>query len=138
MQDDDGIPAGHETVLVAEDDAQLRSLVIRCLSASGYSVLEACDGTEALKMASSHLGFIDLLVTDMVMPNLSGKELAERLLIERPAMRVIYMSGYSDEAIARHGALTPGAVFLQKPVAPNALVRAVRCALDAELALTGA
>ena len=134
--DDDAAPAGHETVLVAEDDPQLRSLVCRCLSASGYSVLEACDGVAALKMASSHLGFIDLLVTDMVMPNLSGKELAERLLLERPALRVLYMSGYSDEAIARHGALTPGAVFLQKPVAPNALVRAVRCALDAELALT--
>jgi signal transduction histidine kinase/CheY-like chemotaxis protein len=129
----DGVAAsGHETVLVAEDEPQLRSLVRRCLVARGYSVLDACDGAEALRIAAAHNGPLELLVTDLVMPNVSGKELAERLLIERPSLRVLYMSGYSDEAIARHGELTPGAVFLQKPVTPDALVRAVRAALDSE------
>ena len=131
--EDDGVLAGRETVLVAEDDPQLRSLVRRCLASSGYSVIEACDGAQALDLAASHVGTIDLLVTDIVMPNLSGKDLAERLLLDRPGLRVLYMSGYSDEAIARHGELTPGAVFLQKPVTPNALVRAVRSTLDTEL-----
>jgi two-component system, cell cycle sensor histidine kinase and response regulator CckA len=130
-----GNPTGNETVLVAEDDPQVRSLVRRCLVTHGYTVIEAHDGVEALRMAAAHFGELDLLVTDMVMPNISGKELAQRLLMERPNLRVLYMSGYSDEAIGRHGELTPGAVFLQKPVAPDALVRAVRAALDSELAV---
>jgi len=130
---DDVIAApGHETVLVAEDDPQLRALVCRCLLAGGYSVLEACDGAEALEVAAAHIGPLQLLITDVVMPNVSGKELAERLLLVRPRLLVLFMSGYSDAAIARHGELTPGATFLQKPVAPDALMRAVREILDAE------
>jgi two-component system cell cycle sensor histidine kinase/response regulator CckA len=119
-------------VLVAEDDVQLRSLEGRCLAPRGYSVLEACDGQESIEMASAHDGPMHLLVTDVVMPNLSGKELAERLMVMRPGLRVLFMSGYSDEAIARHGELTPGAVFLQKPVVPEALALAVRTILDAQ------
>ena len=130
--DDTGAPSGNETVLVAEDDPQLRALVCRCLLAGGYSVLEASDGAEALEVAASHIGALQLLVTDVVMPNVSGKELAERLLLLRPGLLVLFMSGYSDAAIARHGELTPGATFLQKPVAPDALMRAVREILDAE------
>jgi signal transduction histidine kinase/ActR/RegA family two-component response regulator len=123
-------PSGRETVLVAEDDVQLRSLVGRCLQGRGYSVLEACDGAQALAVAAAHNGPMHLLVTDVVMPKLSGMELAERLVESRPGLRVLFMSGYSNEAIARHGELTPGAVFLQKPVAPDALALAVRTILD--------
>jgi signal transduction histidine kinase len=123
--------SGRETVLVAEDDVQLRSLVGRCLQGRGYSVLEACDGAHALEVAAAHEGPMHLLVTDVVMPNLSGRELAERLVESRPGLRVLFMSGYSSEAIARDGELTPGAMFLQKPVAPDALATAVRTILDA-------
>jgi DNA-binding NtrC family response regulator len=130
--DDATTPHGNETVLVAEDDPQLRALVCRCLLAGGYSVLEACDGAEALEVAAAHIGPLELLVSDVVMPNVSGKELAERLLLVRPGLLVLFMSGYSDAAIARHGELTPGATFLQKPVAPDALLRTVREILDAE------
>jgi two-component system cell cycle sensor histidine kinase/response regulator CckA len=124
-------PSGRETVLVAEDDVQLRSLVGRCLQGRGYSVLEACDGAHALEVAAAYDGPMHLLVTDVVMPNLSGRELAERLVESRPGLRVLFMSGYSSEAIARDGELTPGAMFLQKPVAPDALALAVRTILDA-------
>jgi signal transduction histidine kinase/CheY-like chemotaxis protein len=124
-------PRGRETVLVAEDDVQLRSLVGRCLEGRGYLVLEASDGAQALEVAEAYDGPMDLLVTDVVMPKLSGIELAERLVVARPGLRVLFMSGYSNEAIARHGQLTPDAVFLQKPVAPDALAIAVRSILDA-------
>ena len=123
---------GHETVLLAEDDAPLRALVRRCLVSRGYVVLEARNGQEALDVASNHSGPIDLLLTDVVMPNLSGRELAERLVVQRPSMRVVFMSGHSDEAVARHGVLTTTSSFLQKPVLPDALGRVVREVLDAD------
>lgn len=128
---DTAASSGRETVLIAEDDVQLRSLVGRCLQGRGYSVLEACDGAHALEVAAAYDGPMHLLVTDVVMPNLSGTELAERLVESRPGLRVLFMSGYSSEAIARDGELTPGAMFLQKPVAPDALALAVRTLLDA-------
>ena len=130
MRTNGAAPHGRETVLVAEDDVQLRSLVGRCLQGRGYSVLEARDGAHALELAAAHIGPMHLLVTDVVMPNLSGRELAERLMESRPGLRVIFMSGYSTEAITRHGELAPGAMFLQKPVAPDALAQAVRTILD--------
>jgi CheY-like chemotaxis protein len=121
---------GHETVLVAEDEAQMRSLLRRCLASRGYQVLEASHGREALEVAARHDGPIDLLLTDVVMPHMSGKELAERLRSLRPGLRVLFISGYSDEAIERHGVLAPGAVFLQKPMQPDVVVRTVRQVLD--------
>jgi signal transduction histidine kinase/CheY-like chemotaxis protein len=123
---------GHETVLLAEDDAQLRALVRRCLVSRGYIVLEAKHGEEALEIAQNHAGPIHLLLTDVVMPNTSGRALAERLMVDRPDMRVLFMSGHSDEAVARHGVLTSTSAFLQKPVLPDALGRIVREVLDAD------
>ena len=125
---DDSI--GTETVLVAEDEAQMRTLLRRCLTGRGYTVLEASHGREALDVAAAHDGPIHLLLTDVVMPHMSGNELARRLLAARPGLRVLFLSGYSDEAIERHGVLAPGSAFLQKPVRPDVLARTVRQVLD--------
>jgi signal transduction histidine kinase/ActR/RegA family two-component response regulator len=124
--------AGHETVLLVEDEAQVRSLVRRCLTSKGYAVLDASHGKEALEVADEHRGTIQLLLTDVVMPHMSGKELAERMRAQRPDIRVLFFSGHSDEAIERHGVLTPESAFLQKPVDPDVLLRTVRDVLDAE------
>ena len=129
---------GTETVLIAEDETQLRALMRRALSSRGYVVLEASHGREALEVAERHAGPIHLLLTDVVMPHLSGRELAERLMVQRPGLRVLFISGYADEAIERHGALTPGAVYVQKPVLPDALAERVREVLDAQPAASGA
>jgi two-component system cell cycle sensor histidine kinase/response regulator CckA len=126
---------GAETILVAEDEAELRALMRRALERQGYHVLQAGDGAEALDVAANHDGPIHLLVTDVVMPRLSGKELAVRLLERRPGIRVLFISGYSDEAIERHGVLTPDSVYLEKPVSPDALSRTVRELLDTQLAV---
>ena len=127
----DAVPSGSETVLLVEDESQVRAVMRRTLAGCGYRVLEASHGVEAIELAARHRGPIHLLVSDVVMPQLSGKETAERLLRERPKLKVLFVSGYADEAIARHGELTPGAVFVQKPVLPDALARAVRELLDA-------
>ncbi|HWC74316.1 MAG TPA: ATP-binding protein, partial [Gemmatimonadales bacterium] len=121
---------GHETVLVTEDESQMRGLLRRCLASRGYHVLEARHGPEALEIAARHEGTIHLLLTDVVMPHMSGKELAERLQRLRPGLRVLFISGYSDEAIERHGVLAPATTFLQKPLQPDSLARAVRRVLD--------
>jgi two-component system, cell cycle sensor histidine kinase and response regulator CckA len=121
---------GAETILLVEDENELRALLRRALEAHGYAVLDAGDGVAALETARAFPGTIHLLLTDVVMPQLSGTELAATLLDERPATRVIFMSGYSDEAIERHGVLAPDSVFLQKPVSPDALSRTVREVLD--------
>jgi signal transduction histidine kinase/ActR/RegA family two-component response regulator len=126
----DDASGGDETVLVAEDEGQMRTLLRRCLASRGYRVLEASHGAEALQIAAAHRGPIHLLVTDVVMPHMSGKDLAQRLQTERPDLRVLFISGYSDEAIERHGVLSPGSAFLQKPLQPDVLARAVRQILD--------
>ena len=126
----DDMSTGTETVLVTEDEAQMRLLLRRCLASRGYTVLEASHGGEALEVVARHHGPIDLLVTDVVMPHMSGKELAQRLQADRPELRVLFISGYSDEAIERHGVLAPGAAFLQKPLHPDVLARTVRQILD--------
>jgi two-component system cell cycle sensor histidine kinase/response regulator CckA len=131
------VAGGTETLLVAEDEEQLRALVRRYLGTRGYTILEARDGREAIDVAQSHKGPIHLLVTDVVMPHMSGKELAKRLQQERPGLRVLFISGYSSEAIERHGELAPDSVFLQKPIQPVALARAVREILDDEPATHG-
>jgi CheY-like chemotaxis protein len=121
---------GSETILVAEDDGQVRSLIRRSLEACGYRVLEAAHGEEALARAAEHAGAIHLLVTDVVMPRLGGQTLAERLRAERSNLRIVFLSGYSHDAVTHHGALAAEAAFVQKPVSPEELMRVVRVALD--------
>ncbi len=118
--------AGTETVLVVEDDLQVRELARRVLERSGYTVLAANDAEAAMAIADRHPGHIHLLITDMILPRLSGRELAARLGIHRPAIKVLYVSGTSDEAIARHRVLAPGTEFLEKPFSLDGLLRKVR------------
>jgi PAS domain S-box-containing protein len=120
---------GSETILLIEDEEEVRDLAKEILEASGYRVLVACHAAEALPIVKSHDGIIHLVVTDVVMPQMSGPELAERIKTLRPNLRVLYMSGYADNAIVQHGVLEAGLAFLQKPFTPDALVRKVREAL---------
>ncbi|HLY61482.1 MAG TPA: response regulator [Terriglobia bacterium] len=122
---------GQETVLVAEDDGPIRLLVRVSLEARGFTVLEAPDGLEALSLAAQHKGTIHLLLTDLVMPEISGRTLSQRLAAMHPETKVLFMSGYTDDAVIRHGGLEAGTAFLQKPFTPDALVRKVREVLDA-------
>ena len=124
--------AGTETVLVAEDDDLLRPLASELLRKLGYHVLEARDSAEALKAARGHPGEIHLIVSDVVMPGGGGFELAKQIRAERPTMRVLFMSGYTDEAVVRHGLLERGLNYLQKPFTPAVLTRRVREVLDAK------
>ncbi|MGH7593510.1 MAG: response regulator, partial [Gemmatimonadales bacterium] len=127
------VSRGAETILLAEDEPELRQLLRRSLQRQGYTVLEAEDGEAALVVAANHRDVIHMLVTDVIMPHLSGRDLAERLLKSRPATRVLFMSGYSDDAIERHGMLMPDSRLLQKPVSPEVLLHAVRELLDGDL-----
>jgi signal transduction histidine kinase len=124
-------PRGAETVLLADDEAPILKVAKRILEGAGYTVIAASDGAEAVKVAAAHKGTIDLLVTDMVMPHLGGRQVADKLRAERPGLRVLYLSGYTDTAAARQGLMEPGAEFLQKPFATDSLVRRVREVLDA-------
>jgi len=126
-----GSAAGTETVLLAEDDDMLRPLGRDLLTKLGYRVLEARDSDEALTIARTHKGEIHLLVTDVVMPGGGGFQLAQRLAAKRREMRILYMSGYTDETVVRHGLLDRGLNYLQKPFTPAALARRVREMLDA-------
>ncbi len=127
-----GTVAGTETVLVSEDDALVLPLATELLTKLGYRVLAARHSTEALAVAHGHQGDIHLLVSDVVMPGGGGFQLAQQLLAERPGMKVLYMSGYTDEAVVRHGLLARGTNFLQKPFTPAVLARKVREVLDAK------
>jgi CheY-like chemotaxis protein len=122
---------GTETILLAEDDAMVRPLAKSLLDKLGYTVLEADNAEQALRVARAHPGPIHLLVSDVVMPGASGRELARRLAETRPDTRVLYVSGYTDDAIVYHGMLEPGLHFLQKPFTPAVLARKVREVLDA-------
>ncbi len=126
-------PRGVETLLVVEDEAEVRALVRDALAMIGYKVLEAPDGRAALRIAEEEAGHIHLLVTDVVMPGLNGAQVADRLKASHPETRVLYMSGYTDDRISHHGVLTPGTTLLSKPFTPHALARKVREALDARL-----
>jgi len=121
---------GSETVLVVEDDETVRKLVERMLQEHGYGVLGARRGEEALQLCVQHEGGIDLLLTDMVMPGMNGRELSERLTTLRPELKVLYMSGYADRAINRRDLITPETPFLQKPFSPEELLRQVRQILE--------
>ena len=125
--------AGNETILLVEDETMVRTLAQRSLQRSGYHVLVASHGEEALSVALQHQGTIHLLLTDVVMPIMGGKETADRLQLQRPALKVLYMSGYTDDTIAQHGVLCPGTQFLHKPFIPDALTRKVRESLDLAL-----
>ena len=121
---------GSETVLVVEDVAAVRAVARQMLERHGYTVLEAPDGETALRLAGKHQGPIRLLLTDVVMPEVSGRQLADQLLELRPDMKVLFMSGYTDDAIVRHGVLQEGIAYLQKPFTPETLARKVRAVLD--------
>jgi two-component system, cell cycle sensor histidine kinase and response regulator CckA len=122
---------GRGTVLVVEDDEQLRRLTHRALAGHGYTVLEADRGSTALDIARRHKGQIDLLLTDVIMPDTNGRKLAETIQAARPGLRVLYMSGYPDGAIASHGMLEPGVAYLAKPFTTEAVTRRVREVLEA-------
>jgi two-component system, cell cycle sensor histidine kinase and response regulator CckA len=120
------VPTGTETVLLVEDEDGVRELLQEILTEQGYRVLAASRGSEALLISDSTHEEIPLLVTDVVMPKMSGRELAHRLRLSRPALRVLYLSGYTEEAIAQHGIIEPDAAFLQKPFTRADLARKIR------------
>ncbi|HZQ81346.1 MAG TPA: PAS domain S-box protein [Gaiellaceae bacterium] len=121
---------GVESILLVEDETVVRHLVAEILESSGYSVLQAGDGPSALELLRRHTGAIDLLVTDVVMPGMSGPEVANAVTSMRPGTQVLYISGYTDSAIGHHGVLEPGIAFLQKPFSADDLTRKVRSIFD--------
>jgi two-component system, cell cycle sensor histidine kinase and response regulator CckA len=126
------IPRGHETVLLVEDEEVIRRMVNAILLSSGYQVLQASHGAEAVRVAREYQGDIHLMLTDVVMPEMSGYLLAEKLRVLRPDMQVIFMSGYSDETIRLHGEWNPDAPFIHKPFTPEGLNHKIRQVLDAQ------
>lgn len=124
------LPQGRETILVVEDEKDVRSLIVQILRKQGYKVIEAENGGEAFEACAHHKGKINLLLTDVVMPGMSGRELAEKLLCWQPEMKVLYMSGYTDDAMIRYGVLEAGMNFMQKPFSMEALAQKVRQVLD--------
>jgi PAS domain S-box-containing protein len=124
------LPGGTETLLLVEDEPAVRALAASALRGRGYTVLEAANGAEALRTAQDHAEEVALLITDVVMPLLGGKELADRLQATRPDMKVLYVSGYTENTVVHHGVLEPGISFLSKPFTPASLARKVRDILD--------
>jgi CheY-like chemotaxis protein len=123
-------PKRSETVLVVEDEDAVRAMTVEVLKTDGYKVLQAGHGKEACQVSGKHQGPIHLMVTDVVMPGINGKALAERLARSRPEMKVLYISGYTDDAIFRDGALHTGMTFLAKPFKSDTLLNSVRGALE--------
>jgi CheY-like chemotaxis protein len=123
---------GTETILIVEDLGGLRNLTKRMLESAGYTVLTAVNGEEALLLLERHEERVHLMVTDVVMPGMSGPDLAERFDGIRPGMKVLYMSGYTDDVVVRHGVLDEGMPFLGKPFTVTELTRKIREVLDAE------
>jgi two-component system cell cycle sensor histidine kinase/response regulator CckA len=129
------LPSGNETILLVEDEEGIRGLVRGCLQARGYKVLEAPAGDTAIKVASQYRGVIDLLLTDVIMPGMNGRELAGFLSESRPEIKILYTSGYTDDRLSSHGVLEPGVALLMKPFTIEALFVAVRNVLDGKAAL---
>jgi len=123
---------GKNTVLVVEDEESIRKFACAVLSGYGYSVLPARDGEDALRVAGEHGGEISLLLTDVVMPRMGGRELYDRIRQQHSAVKVLFMSGYTDDAIVHHGVLDPGTAFLQKPFSPISLARKVKEVLETQ------
>lgn len=124
------IPLGYETILLAEDDESMRGLTRACLESGGYSVIDVANGDAALQTASRYQGTIHLILTDVIMPGISGPQLAEALSKIRPETKVLYISGYTADLIARHGVLEAQIELLEKPFTREALLRKVRQVLD--------
>ncbi len=120
---------GHETILIVEDEKAVRKLTSRILSSAGYTVLSAANGGEALLECDRHAGKIHLVLTDVVMPRMSGKELSARLTKVYPDLKVLFMSGYTDNAIVQHGILDEGTHFLAKPFTSPELLKKIRVVL---------
>jgi DNA-binding response OmpR family regulator len=121
---------GHETILLVEDDPSVRNLARSVLEMYGYTVLEAPEPSAAIRISQEHRGMIDILLTDVVMPHMNGKRLSELLAPDRPEMKVLFMSGYTDDAIVRQGVLDAGVNFIQKPFVPATLTAKVRDVLE--------
>jgi CheY-like chemotaxis protein len=130
LPDEQAVLRGTETALLVEDELAVRVFAARGLREAGYTVLEAGHGVEALHFVQEYSGTIQMLLTDVVLPQMGGKALAEHLMIRYPALKVLYMSGYADDAIVHHGQLEMGLAFLHKPFSPGALLRKVREVLD--------
>lgn len=128
------VAGGNETILLAEDEPDLRELARIFLEGYGYKVLEAASAEQAIQVANVFPGAIDLLLTDVIMPGVSGRELARRLTARQPNMRVLYMSGYTFNVMAQGGMLEDGVAFLQKPFTPSTLADKVREVLDRSVA----
>ncbi len=124
------IVGGHETVLVVEDEERVRAVAVSLLTQHGYKVLEAKNGTDALSICEREKDEIHLMLSDVIMPNMNGRQLAERLASIRPQMKVVFMSGYTDNVIAENGILESGSSFIQKPFTPTSLLRLLREKLD--------
>jgi CheY-like chemotaxis protein len=124
-------PAGSETLLIVEDEDAVRPLVSRVLRRGGYNVLEGRHGPDALRVSRGHRGYIDAVLTDVIMPGMSGPDLVKQLVNARPSLKVLYMSGYTQDEVLHYGVSqnTPG--FIQKPMSPDTLARKVREVLDA-------
>jgi CheY-like chemotaxis protein len=127
---DDDMPRGSETILIVEDETPLRMLARTVLESCGYSVLDAVGGSQALAVSAGHDGAIDLLLADVVMPVLNGRQVAEALLRERPGLKVLYTSGYTDDMVLRYGVSQASVAYLPKPFTPVELAQAVRRTLD--------
>lgn len=124
------LPQGKETILVVEDSALVRATTVQLLRAQGYTLLEAAGGPDAIRLAADYDGVIDLLVADVVMPEMSGKEAAQKLQAARPGLKVLFMSGYTPDVVVEYGVLRGGTAFLQKPCTAENLARKVRAVLD--------
>ena len=125
----DALPRGHETVLLCEDDRPVRELIARSLQIAGYTVITAGSGQEGIEAAQKHDGSIDLLITDVIMPNMNGRALAERLRRTFPGLPTLFISGYTSNVIAHHGVLDEHVEFLEKPFTRLGLLAKVRTAL---------
>jgi two-component system, cell cycle sensor histidine kinase and response regulator CckA len=123
-------PQGDETILVVEDEPGVRALILHVLRTYGYTVLEAAHGSEAIRLTEKHPGPIHLLITDVVMPGIGGRQVAEQVVALKPDIKVMYLSGYTNDAVVRHGVLESTVAFLQKPFTPSALALKVRQVLD--------